>query len=269
MSLVIYLLCLQQIKTNPIPYPNVNKKKSRFRRFKRQLAATTPYRKTKLFLKRLLGKELWINPEIHCDIRQYGDWHLSARGLRNGLVYSLGVGDDISFDLALVREFQVTIHAFDPTPQSIRHISSLELPEKFFFHPWAVTDQDHTLKLYPRLKRRGKKDKEMLTMIADPGVEEKDAIQVPGLSLDSIMQRLGHGKVDLLKMDIEGAEYRVIDGILKARHKPKQLLIEFHHRFPRIGKQKTVASLRALRAVGYKVFAVSDTGYEASLLLSD
>ena len=70
-------------------------------------------------------------------------------------------------------------------------------------------------------------------------------------------------------MDIGDAEYEVVEGILAAKHKPKQLLVEFHHRFPQIGKQKTVESLKALREVGYRVAAVSYTGYEVSFVLSD
>ena len=66
-------------------------------------------------------------------------------------------------------------------------------------------------------------------------------------------------------MDIEGAEYDVIEGILAAKHRPKHLLVEFHPRFPQIGKQKTVESLKALREVGYRVAAVSYTGYEVFL----
>ena len=129
-------------------------KKSRFRRFKRRIAETTLYRRAKLFVKRLVGKELRIIPEIDCEIRQYGGWLLSPEGLKNCLVYSLGVGEDIAFDLALIRKFHATVHAFDPTPHSVRYISKLKLPDNFFFHPWAVTGRDCTLKLYSRIKRR-------------------------------------------------------------------------------------------------------------------
>jgi hypothetical protein len=42
-----------------------------------------------------------------------------------------------------------------------------------------------------------------------------------------------------MKMDIEGAEYEVLDGLLSSPIKPTQLLVEFHHRFPGIGLEKT------------------------------
>jgi FkbM family methyltransferase len=149
----------------------------------------------------------------------------------------------------------------------MEYIAKLKLPENFFFHPWAVTGSDCTLKLYPRIKRHGKSDDVMMTLVRDTDGEDKDAIKVPGISFNSIVQKLAHKKIDLLKMDIEGAEYEVIEGILAARHRPKQLLVEFHHRFPQIGKQKTVDSLMALREAGYRVAAVSSTGYEVSFVL--
>jgi FkbM family methyltransferase len=244
------------------------KRESRFRRFKRRIAANTLYRQAKLSVKRLVGKELRILPELDCEIRQYGGWLLSPEGLQNGLVYSLGVGEDISFDLALIREFQATVHAFDPTPRSLEYLAKLNLPENFIFHPWAVTGSDCNVKLYPRIKRHGKSDDVMLTLVQDTEGEAEEAIKAPGLSFNSIMQRLAHEKIALLKMDIEGAEYEVIESILAAGHRPQQLLVEFHHRFPQIGKQKTIASLKALREAGYRVAAVSYTGYEVSFVLS-
>ena len=39
-------------------------------------------------------------------------------------------------------------------------------------------------------------------------------------------------RIDILKMDIEGAEYDVIDDIINSPVPIAQVLIEFHHRFP-------------------------------------
>ncbi len=47
-----------------------------------------------------------------------------------------------------------------------------------------------------------------------------------------------------------------------------QLLVEFHHRFPGIGKQRTAATIEYLRTLGYRIFAISETGRELGFVLS-
>ena len=80
---------------------------------------------------------------------------------------------------------------------------------------------------------------------------------------------LGHTQIDLLKIDIEGAEYEVLEGLLESPIKPGQLLVEFHHRFPGIGVERTAEIIRKLRKAGYKIFAISETGREVSFLRTE
>ena len=65
-------------------------------------------------------------------------------------------------------------------------------------------------------------------------------------------------------MDIEGAEYEVLDSLIASDIRPTQLLVEFHHRFPSIGKEKTAGVIRRLRDIGYRIYAVSANGREVS-----
>ena len=67
-------------------------------------------------------------------------------------------------------------------------------------------------------------------------------------------------------MDIEGAEYEVLDDLLASPLKPTQLLVEFHHHFPGIELEKTADLIGRLRADGYRIFAISDAGREVSFL---
>ena len=48
---------------------------------------------------------------------------------------------------------------------------------------------------------------------------------------------------------------------------PKQVLVEFHHRFPGVGKQRTAQAIADLRKLGYRVFGISETGREVSFVL--
>ena len=65
-------------------------------------------------------------PQAPGSITRYGSdsggWLLpSAMIGPDWLVYDFGVGDDISFDIALVEGHGCTIHAFDPTPESVAY----------------------------------------------------------------------------------------------------------------------------------------------------
>lgn len=94
----------------------------------------------------------------------------------------------------------------------------------------------------------------------------EDLIKALVQKLSTVMQTLGHKRIDLLKIDIEGGEYDVIADIVSEALPIAQLLIEFHHNYETIPFQKTVDAVVALRNAGFRVFAISDRTYEISLI---
>jgi len=225
------------------------------------------FRRVKLALKRFVGREPRLKPDIDARMSRAGDWWLCSDALYPGMrVYSLGVGENIDFDLALIETHDAQVYAFDPTPNSIDWLRSRAVPNNFHFFPWAVAAADGVLFLYPRMRHDGSRSKVMFTLLAEPAAAE-NAVEVPARTLASIARELGHERVDVLKMDIEGAEYEVIRDLLDSPMRPTQLLIEFHHRFAGVGVPPTLEAIAALRAAGYRLAYISSTGREFTFLL--
>jgi hypothetical protein len=66
----------------------------------------------------------------------HGGWHADSSHLNpKSIVYAFGVGDDITWDLALIEKYGCTIHAFDPDPHSNAWLAKQEIPPSLFFAP--------------------------------------------------------------------------------------------------------------------------------------
>jgi FkbM family methyltransferase len=227
---------------------------------------TPRWQRKKRFLKRLIGKELRLRVEAEVPVIKLGGWWFSPDSLGpDSIIYSLGVGDEIEFDLAIIDRYGVEVFAFDPTPNSIDMLDASRAPERFNFRPWAISASDGTLELYPRLKQDGTKSDVMFTMVPEEATRD-DVIEVPAYCLSTIARKLGHDRIDLLKMDIEGAEYDVLDGLLESPVQPAQLLVEFHHRFVENGLDRAYEIIARLRQAGYRIIAISEIGREISFM---
>lgn len=218
--------------------------------------------------KRSLDRGLNSYVQVDCEKEylgtEYGGWSVCPNGLtKESIVYSFGVGEDISFDLAMIERFGMHIYAFDPTPKSINWVKSQRLPKEFQLFEFGVAGYDGTAKFYPPENP----EHVSCTILEKPSTANK-AIEVKVYKLSTIMNMLGHKRVDILKMDIEGAEYAVIDELLSLDIEIQQLLVEFHHRFANIGIAQTRKTIESLNRKGYKIFHVSPSGEEYSFIRS-
>ena len=85
----------------------------------------------------------------------------------------------------------------------------------------------------------------------------------------TIMKRLLHEKIDLLKLDIEGAEYGVLRDMLDIGILPTQILVEFHHgkrKKGRVPVSETKNLVERLKGFGYSIFWASESGRELALV---
>ena len=214
-----------------------------------------------------LRKELPAQPDLICAKERYGSdyggWDIVTTGFdARSVVYSFGVGEDASFDLALIEKFNLVVHAFDPTPKSIAWVKRQKLPGRFVMHGFGIAAFDGDVTFHPPENP----DHVSHTLLERPATKAK-AISVPVKRLGTIMKELGHDRIDVLKMDIEGAEYEVIEDISQSGIRPRQILVEFHHRFPGVAVRRSKEAIDRLRSMGYRLYAVSATAEEFCFIL--
>jgi len=94
-------------------------------------------------------------------------------------------------------------------------------------------------------------------------------VRLPVRTLSTITAALGSSCIDVLKMDIEGAEYDLLPAIVQCPVPIRQLLIEFHHRAGIGSLQDTISGVQQLRSAGFQLFHVSETSSEFSFLHKD
>ena len=195
----------------------------------------------------------------------YGGWQIDPTAINaNSVVYSFGVGEDISFDLSLIETFGCHVYAFDPTPKSIAWVSDKDLPSQFHFFAYGVADFDGEARFSPPVNP----EDVSYTLLERPETAQS-AINVPVHRLQTIMGNLGHNRIDILKMDIEGAEYAVLQQLRQSPVRIGQLLIEFHHRFESVGWHQTAAAIKLLENAGFHRFYVSPSGEEFSFTVDN
>jgi FkbM family methyltransferase len=216
----------------------------------------------KYFLKVIYGLRLYRCNKIFLG-SEYGGWTICPDLLSDfSIVYSIGIGEDASFDLEVMKRYGVELHAFDPTPKSIDWVKSQKWPPNFRFHPIGVGGSNRDAIFYPPTNPNW-----VSYSIIPQKLVSSAPIKVKLRRLATITNDLGHDKIDLLKMDIEGAEYEVIDDLLAHGFASyKQLLIEFHHSRPEISIRSTINAIIRLNKAGYKLFNISRKGYEFSFV---
>lgn len=177
----------------------------------------------------------------------YGGWIIPAEaGLdANSVCYLAGAGEDISFDCALVQVFGCRVRIIDPTPRAIEHFRQLgeavlagrrfpinNSATEFYdiaatqlarlsFLPIGLADRDAEMKFFLP------KDPSHVSCSTVNLQNTQDYFPAQCHSLTTIMAQQGDVEVDLIKMDIEGAEYPVIRDLVDKGLLPRILLIEF------------------------------------------
>jgi len=178
----------------------------------------------------------------------YGGWHIPAdlRLSSTDVCLLAGAGEDVSFDCALAMRYPCIIHIFDPTPRAIAHFTALsaavaaakpfaplsagggppyqinaEVFSRMSFHPFGLVAQDTEMRFYaPR-------NPEYVSHSILNLKKTTEFFTAPVKRVESILKELAISRIALMKIDIEGAEYQVIEDMIATRTLPRILCVEF------------------------------------------
>jgi FkbM family methyltransferase len=174
--------------------------------------------------------------------------------------FYVGAGEDITFDLALARDLGCEVHTFAPTPKAIRYVDSLrsDLPGNLMFHPWGVWARDERMRFYapkdPRHVSHSIVNLQHTTQYFDAECKR----------LRTILDDLGHLALRLLKMDLEGAEYRVIESMIGDGIRPTIVAVEFdeiHTPLDAEADCRIAGAIKSLVGVNYQLAVVNGPNY--------
>jgi len=226
---------------------------------------TRALRRTAGSVRRRLAGKPWQGVQAEQSMlrmgNDYGGYFVCPEGLDAGsVVYSFGIGEDISFDRAMIERFGVTIHAFDPTPRSIEWVRTQDV-KALVLHEYGLADYDGAASF------TSPENPEHIshTLLPREGAT-RERVEVEVRRLSTIARELGHERIDVLKMDIEGAEYGVIEDLLASGMPIRQILMEFHHHLPGVPLLRTERAITELNRAGYRIFDASDSGHEFSFI---
>jgi FkbM family methyltransferase len=182
------------------------------------------------------------------------------------VICSFGIGEDISFDRTAIERHGCRVYGFDPTPKSIAWLKLQPgLPALFEFFEWGIAEKTGPVEFFLPKNANHVSG----SLLKQDWIDERRTVGVEMRSWKDIVADLGLSGIDVLKMDIEGAEYLVLEGILDGPVAVGQILIEFHDRLFKDGKARTREALRKMKDHGYEIFGVSESGEEVSFIKAE
>ena len=223
-------------------------------------------------LKRSLGRRWreWRLPRGYQRLgTRYGGWWIDSRAMGpQPLLIDCGLGEDISFPAAFLQRFAgARVIGVDPNPRSLAYCRA-RCPAGMEILPNALwTRAGETLAFHmPRSQDKLPQGADGVSGSLDRShqyVEGGERIEIQTVDLDALLARTGRTECDVLKLDIEGAEYELLDALIASGRirAARQVLIEFHHGVTGHSLADTQRIVTQLGAAGLRLMHVESRNY--------
>tara|TARA_R100000152_G_C6775767_1_gene204393 strand:+ start:210 stop:1526 length:1317 start_codon:yes stop_codon:yes gene_type:complete len=177
---------------------------------------------------------------------EYGGHSVDLNLIPEGsTVISAGVGEDISFDLELIKLKKCKIIAIDPTKKSKQYIEKHQ-PDNFTFINKALVSNHRSgqkIKMYVNKNPKHASDSQFSSHQA---VSQK-FYEADTITLNELFSK--YKNISLVKLDIEGSEYEMIDDLIATN--VQQMNIEFHDFCTGYSSQDTESAIKKIISSGY------------------
>lgn len=222
-------------------------------------------------LQRSLGRRLreWRLPQGYARLgTRYGGWWIDSRIVgTEPLLIDCGLGEDISFPTSFLAHFGGSAIGVEPNPRSLAYCrdhcpAGMRILEQAF---WTTAGQTMVFHL-PRsqeLLPKGADGVSGSLVDSHEYVAGGTELKVITTTLDEILATAGREECDILKLDIEGAEYEVLADLCRrgSLRRARQLLVEFHHKVTHHDVAETVATVAAIQTAGFRLMHVEGRNY--------
>ena len=155
--------------------------------------------------------------------------------------YCAGVGQGMSLELELARMMSKPVLVFDPSPTGINTVAKSDAKNLQFFPIGLAANAGLVKFSLPKVAGEGSYS------VVQEGIE---TVCFECYDLSTIMSRNGDHCIDLLKMDIEGFEYDIVNQFLDQKIPVRQLCVEFH---AWLGPNRTLKTIARLYNAGYRI----------------
>lgn len=166
------------------------------------------------------------------------------------VIYSFGVGNDVSFDVEAADLFGVPVFMYDPTPNVALLMNDYHGDQRLVFKNEGIYSRDAEVKLYTS-------DKVLNSSLYPIHGKDKHEI-VRCRTLGDFLAENGHDHIDILKMDVEGVADDVLEQIMdETEIRPKQIVTEFEIKGienPLTYLPRILALTQMLQDKGYLIF---------------
>lgn len=222
-------------------------------------------RKVRVLYRIMLGREIRVPSRLVSGLTwfgnpSYGGWKipLSEIGIKVGVI-DAGVGEDLSFSEDLIRKYGANVVALDPTPKAAQFVNEKSNPSIDFLNHGLASENGKAKFYLPTNQNH-------VSGSLNSGDHLKGGeIEVELTSLSTAIERLPTFDTLIVKMDIEGAEFDLLDSenFNKCAMHIDILCIEFHHRLRQFGVQCLCKAVDKLKSLGFEcVWRNSETNEE-------
>ena len=180
----------------------------------------------------------------------------------SSLVVDVGCGREAEFALYFLKTHGCRAIAVDPTEKHAPHLKSLESQwrGRLAYYNRAVAAVDGTIDFYESLENESGSVLPAHTNVQNDQVR---GYSVEASSLSGLLEHAGEGDADLLKLDLEGAEYELLDVVGKEELSHfRQLFVEFHHHcVADRSEAETNRLVSRLQSMGLRSITLDDHNY--------